>query len=118
MLALLPLDPRRGRLLGPEDGRAREPGLDRCPQRGLAAETERELELLELDAEARAQLGERIQLVELADAVAAIAGRTAARHDESLLLEIAQHARRPPRAAARLADGHERLHAANLTTLL
>ena len=45
VLALLPLDPGRGDLFRVGHGRAREPRLDRRPKRGLAAETQRELEL-------------------------------------------------------------------------
>ncbi len=66
------------------------------------------------DAETPPKLGERVQLVQLADAVAPVAGRGAARDDQALLLEIAQHARRPAGAAARLADRHV-AHARNPT---
>ena len=52
-----------------------------------------------------AKLRERVQLVQLADAVAAVARGGAAGNDQALALEIPQHARRPAGAAARLADG-------------
>ena len=55
-----------------------------------------------------------LQLVELADAVAAVARVGPCRDDEALLLQVAEHARRPAGATARLADGHPCLHAPNL----
>src|SRR6187431_82408 len=79
VLALLPVDPGGERLVGPRDVRPCEPGLDRRAERRLASEPKRELELDELDVVALPQLGERVQLVQLADAVAPIARRAPGR---------------------------------------
>src|SRR5262245_50552710 len=117
VLALLPFDPRRRQGFVLCDVRAGEPGLHGRAERGLLPKPERERELAELDAEVPPQLCERIQLVELADAVAAVPGRGAARDDEALLLQIAEHARRPTGTAARLADRHL-VHARNLITTM
>jgi hypothetical protein len=93
VLSLLPLDPGGAGLLRLGDGRPGEPGLDRGSKRSIATETECELELGELDAVLSTELGKCIQLVELTNAVAAIAGVAALRDDEPLLLEVPQHAR-------------------------
>src|SRR5262245_40978843 len=110
VLALLPVDPGGGSLLGLRDARPGEPRLDRRSERRLAPQPQRELELSELDAEARPELGERVELVQLTDAVPAVARRAPRRDDEPLLLEVPKHARRPTRAAAGLPDRHHRLH--------
>ena len=68
----------------------------------------------ELDAEAGAQLAQRAELVQLADAVHAVAARPPRGNDESCVLEIAEHPGRPARLPCRRADGQ--LHRRNLTT--
>src|SRR6185436_18108433 len=74
VLSLLPLDPRRAGLVGLGHARPGEPGLDRRAERRVAAKPERELELGETDTVPRTKLRERVHLIQLADAVAAIAG--------------------------------------------
>src|SRR5262249_22108871 len=97
VLSLLPLDPGgrlgAGCLVG-----AREPRLERSPKARIAAQPQGEGDLAEVDAEAAPEIGEPAELVQLPDAVPAVAARRAARDDESRALEVAQHAGRPARA--------------------
>src|SRR4029079_6157030 len=60
----------------------------------------------ELYAELLAQLGERVELVQLTNPVPAVTGLAPFRDDQGLRLEVAEHARRPTRAPTRLPDGH------------
>src|SRR5439155_22181013 len=89
VLALLPVDPGAG------VGGGCEPAVHRLSQLRLTAQARDERELVELDAKPPPQLTERAQLVQIAEAVDAIAGGSAPRYDEPLPLEVAQHARRP-----------------------
>ena len=114
MLSLFPLDPRRSHMLGWRNAGAGEPCLDDAAELGLASKPERERKLAQLDAELASELGERPQLVQLADAVPAVAGCGAARDDETRSLEVAQHAGRPAGAPARLTDRRRRLHGPTL----
>ena len=57
------------------DGSCRAASLDRGPEIGLAAQPGGEGELVELDGEALAQVAERAELVQLAEAVEPVAGR-------------------------------------------
>src|SRR5436190_21206983 len=108
VLALLPLDPRQ--VVG-----AGEPAVDGLAERRLAPEPRREDQVGDLAVEPRPQIGQRAELVQLAQAVRAVAGGRPARHDEAEALEVAQHPRRPARPLCRLPHvqtGHE----PNLTT--
>src|ERR671910_3039011 len=108
VLALLPFDP------GCVVLRAGEPAVDRAAQLRLTAEPRGERDLVELDAEPTAQLAQRAELVQLAEAVEAIArGRTTRAH-EPVLLEVAEHARRPPGPLRGSPDRHL-LHRRHLT---
>src|SRR4029079_4708091 len=60
----------------------------------------------ELYAELLAQLGERVELVQLTNPVPAVSGLAPFRDDQGLRLEVAEHARRPTRAPTRLPDSH------------
>ena len=75
VLALFPLDPGAS-----SPG---EPAVDRGPELGLAAEPRGERDVADPEAEARAQLGERAKLVQLAQAVEPVAGGAAPRDDEA-----------------------------------
>ena len=79
MLALFPIECRD---IGPG-----EPGIDRSSELGLAPQPCRERELPELDAEAAPQLLQRAKLVDLEQPVSAVAGRRAARNDQTCALE-------------------------------
>src|ERR1044072_1307372 len=81
VLALLPLDPGACVLAG------REPAVDRGPELRVAPQAPREGQLCELDAEARAQVAQRAQPVQLREAVRAVPARGAPGDDEALLLE-------------------------------
>src|SRR5919109_533243 len=106
-------------LLPVEGGQPRpgDPRLDRCPQRRLAFEAGGEGDVRQLDAEATSQLAERPQLVELEQAVQAVARAAPGRYDQPRPPEIAQHARRPARLPCGLAD-RQSVHAANLNTVV
>ena len=67
MLALFPLDP--GEVVG-----AGEPAVDGLAELGLAPEPRREDEVGDLEVEPLPQLGERPELVQLAEAVEPVAG--------------------------------------------
>ncbi len=82
---------------------------------GLAPEPQGERELVELDAEAVPEVSQVPELVQLADAVEPIAGRRSGRHDETRVLEVAEHSRRPPERRC-LADRDRSTR--NLTTLV
>src|SRR5262245_44770734 len=110
VLALLPLDPRLALRLG-----AGEPRLDGGAKRAVASQAERERELAELDAVLAPEAGKRVQLVQLEDAVQAVAPARPHGDDEAGALEIAEHPGRPARAGRRFADG-EPVHGRNLNT--
>ena len=103
MLALLPLDPASA-----SSAAASQPSTARA-QLGLAAQPRGEGDVVELDAEAAPELAQRAQLVQLAQAVDAVAGGRARRDDEPGLLEVAEHPRRPAGVLRGVADV-ERIH--------
>src|SRR5262249_52129346 len=109
VLALLPVDPGAGVVAGGE------PAVDGTPQPGLAPQARGERELVEPDPVGAAKLTEGVQPVQLGEPVDAVAGRRAPRDDQAVLLEVAQHPRRPPRACGRGSDG-QLLHDPNLIT--
>ncbi len=90
-----------------------EPAVDRGAELGLPAQPRREGDVTDPEAEAAPQLGERAELVQLAQAVEPVAGRRARRDDEPGLLEIAEHARGPAGACGRVRDV-ERIHRLDL----
>src|SRR5581483_12095325 len=104
VLALFPFE----RALAPG-----EPGVHRVPEPRLVPEPRGEREVGKLDAEARAELLQRAELVHLAETVDAIAARPPPGDDEARLLEVAEHPGRPPRLPRSGADGQ--LHPRNLT---
>src|SRR4051794_16730772 len=108
VLSLLPLDPGATVVGGCE------PVVDGGAQLGLAAEPGGEGHLVEVDAEPRAELLQRAQLVQLGQGVDAVPRRRAVRHDEAEVLEIAEHARRPAGLGGGRSDG-QRVHAATLS---
>ena len=77
-----------------------EPAVDRGAELGLAAQPGGERDVVDAEAEAAPQLGERAELVELAQAVLAVAGRGARGDDKAGVLEVAEHPGRPARARA------------------
>ena len=82
---------------------SRKPCLHRRAQRGLAPKARREGDVADLDAEAAPQLGERAQLIQLAQAVEPIPGRAPARNDQPRPLEERSiRADQPVRPAASL----------------
>ena len=112
VLALLPSDPGRGRAVGCGDVRAREPGLDGAAKVGAAAQSDCEGELVELDAEARA---ERPRARGAGSARGCrTAGSPPACGLERRAPRLLGSGARPARARAR-SDG-ERLHGPNPTT--
>src|SRR5436190_4086447 len=110
VLTLLPLHP--GELVLDVG----EPALDRGAELGLPAQPRGEGDVTDPEAEAAPQLGERAELVQLAQAVEPVAGGRARRHDEPGLLEIAEHAGGPAGASGRMGDV-KRIHAPTLTKL-
>src|ERR1700750_998705 len=110
VLALLPLDP--GGVVHPG-----QPAVDGRTELGLAAQTDGEGEVADAEAETRPDLGEGAKLVQLAQAVPAVAAGAARGDDEAGLLEIAEHARRPARAGGGVADV-ERVHRQNPNTVV
>src|SRR6185503_12823433 len=82
VLALLPLDP--GEVVG-----AGEPAVDGLAELGLAPEPRGEDEVGDLEPMRLPQLGERPELVQLAEAVLPVAGRGAAGRDEAEAVEVA-----------------------------
>src|SRR5687768_13110807 len=74
MLPLLPVER--------VDAAAVEPGLERSPQLWLTPKTIGERDLADVDPEAAAQVPQRPQLVEVTQAVLAIAGAGSPGHDE------------------------------------
>src|SRR5205823_7608814 len=91
-----------------------EPAVDRPAKLRLAPEPCGEHEIRDLEAEPPAELGERLELVQLAEAVEPVAGGGAGRDDEAEALEVAEHARRPRRALCRLAH-LQGIHSPTLT---
>src|SRR5919205_836662 len=83
----------------------------------LAAKPRGEGDVGELDAVPPPQLRERPKLVQLEEAVDAIAACAAGRDDEAGLFQIPEHPRRPPGPRPRVAYRHT-LHGAYLNTSL
>src|SRR5919108_1362348 len=92
------------------DSAAVQPRLERGPQVGLAPEPRREDDVADLDGKAPTELPQRLELVQLAQSVQAVAGGRPVGHDEAGRLEIAEHPSRP----ARLPCGFSHLHAETL----
>src|SRR5207245_2497118 len=90
-----------------------EPAVDRGAKLGLAAQPRREGDVADPDAEPAPQLGERAELVQLAQAVETVAGRRPRRDDEPRLLEIAEHPGGPAGAGRGVTD-LERIHRLDL----
>src|ERR687894_2778617 len=90
VLVLLPAQPlRRRNVLG--TGRlGLEPGVDGCGQLLVAAQPHREADVSESDVEARDQLAQRSQALQLTGAVEPVAGLRALRLDEPGALDVAQ----------------------------
>src|SRR5262245_2153780 len=110
VLALLPLDPRE--VVG-----AGEPAVDGPAELRLAPEPRREDEVGDLEAEPRAEVGERPELVQLAEPVLPVSLRGPGRDDEAEALQVAEHARRPARARRRLGD-LQPVHEPKINTLV
>src|ERR1019366_8925409 len=80
------------------------PVVDRAAQLRLAAQTGREAELREPEAEAREQLAQRPQALQLGGPVEPVATGRAAQLEHPGALDVAQHARRPSGRLRSLVD--------------
>src|ERR1041385_1102681 len=109
MLALLPFDPGRVLDVG-------EPTVDRRAQLGLSPQPRGKGDVADTEIEAAPQLGERAELVQLAQPVEPVAGGCPRRDDEPGLLEIADHAGGPAGVPGRVSNV-ERIHRQTLTHL-
>src|SRR5262245_48085474 len=98
MLALLPVERVHAAAV--------EPRVQRGPQLGLASKTVRERDLADVDVEAAPELPQRPELVELTQAVLAVAGTGSPRHDEPRGLQVPEHPRRPAGRVRCFADAH------------
>src|SRR3954451_17127458 len=110
VLALLPFDPRQVVCAG-------EPAVDRRAKLRLPPESRGERDVGDLDAEPAAQLPQRAELVQLPQAVEAVAGVRAPRNDETRVLEVTEHPGRPTSAVRGAGDGQV-VHNANLITVV
>src|SRR5207244_11562218 len=81
-----------------------EPAVDGRAELGLPAQSRGEGDVADPEAEAAPQLGERAELVQLAQAVEPVAGGRARRDYEPGLLEIAEHAGGPAGASGGMTD--------------
>src|SRR4051812_9832737 len=113
VLALLPLHPAAGCELVLDIG---EPAVDRGAELGLPAQPRGKGDVADPEAEAAPQVGERAELVLLAQAVEPVARGRARGDDEPGLLEIAEHPGRPAGTCGRMGDV-DRIHIPTLTKL-
>ena len=90
------------------------PIFDGGLKRRFSAQPEEEGELVELDGEGAAKFAKRSELVELAQVVEPVAGRSPAWNDEARRFEVAEHARRPTRPPSGLSN-RQLLHRMNIT---
>src|SRR4051812_36914344 len=112
VLPLLPFDPGEGVVGGAE------PAVDGPQEIGLAAQTPREGDVRQIQAEGASQLAQRAQAVELGEPVEPVAARGARGHDQAVFFEVAEHPRRPSGRGRGSTDRQQLPHTDNLTRSL